>query len=404
MNLAAINEQRFSCLFELTQNNNKARFLSQCLYRWQNSTYSLNDKKKWFTRPLPQLAKDSGISERSASRYLSEFVKLGLIEKRNRLFIKKHLYIRITDKLLSLLNIQEESSANSLELQQTTQDRTVRTPEAIDLANAGVISSDKSADSIYKENNIICNSTVSHEGSVNNAFALDKKQETNTHIKQTLAHDYKIETVLGERITERFKNYVKGVLKNLQTQHKVVFSNPDKLFAEVIFSVTNTKDQFPGIENPLHRMNIIAKLLRERRWKTPKGFYNHWDVGQLFKEREEVKQRQYQAQKLQEGVSSANDVIQEEEVKSRYQHSQTVQNQTLKTNNYKKSAKKRELNAQACALKCEIQSETTYLEQARGWFTQKVAGITESFLENLEHKIAGLYEELTGLEARLNAT
>jgi len=151
-------------------------------------------------------------------------------------------------------------------------------------------------------------------------------------------------------------------------------------------------------------MNIIAKLLRERRWKTPKGFYNHWDIGQLFKEREEVKQRQYQAQKLQEGVSSANDATQAAEVKSRYQYSQAVQNQTPKTNNYKKSAKKHELNAQACALKREIQSETTYLEQARGWFTQKVAGITESFLENLEHKIAGLYEELTGLEARLNAT
>jgi len=401
MNLAAINEQRFRCLFELTQNNNKARFLSQCLYRWQNSTYSLNDKKKWFTRPLPQLAKDSGISERSASRYLSEFVKLGFIEKRNKLFIKKHLYIRITDKLLSLIEFDKEQSVS---INKNIPEASVTPRETLDLANPGVISSDKSADSIYKENNIICNSTVSHESSVNNAFALNEKQETNVHIKQTLAHDYKVETVLGERITERFKNYVKGVLKNLQTQHNVVFSNPDKLFAEVIFSVTNTKDQFPSIENPHHRMNIIAKLLREKRWRTPKGFYNHWDIGKLFKECEEVKQRQYQAQKFEEGVSSVDDATQAAEVKSRYQYSQAVQDQVPKVSKYKKSAKKRDLSAKVGALKREIQSETTYLEQARGWFTQKVAGITESFLESLELKIAGLYEELTGLESRLNAT
>ena len=56
---------------------------------------------------------------------------------------------------------------------------------------------------------------------------------------------------------------------------------------------------------------------------------------------------------------------------------------------------------QVSTLKREIQTETKYLEQAKGWLAQKVVGITQSFIESLEQKIASMYEQLTGVEQEL---
>jgi len=53
-----------------------------------------------------------------------------------------------------------------------------------------------------------------------------------------IAAQYPIEPQIGERISKRLINYIKGMLSNLQTQHDLKFSDPNQLFAEVVFTLT----------------------------------------------------------------------------------------------------------------------------------------------------------------------
>ena len=328
-NLSAVFHDRFSKLHEVTSNYNQATLLDKLIYWWQISKYTLDDGHIWFTRSIDQIANDSQISKRSVERYLSEFEKNGLIYKINRLFMKKHLYIRITDKLLTILcetskpnndsypkneMVSESQPINLTSLVQTntfggsstgrisytlehkgSNEIVSAQEDSLFLDQIGVIDSANLACSIYKgkDNNLIINNTVSQPSIVNNLETTLKNTQLETY------PTYEIEKQIGERITEIFKNYIKGTMRNLQTQHQLVFSNPEQLFAEIVFSVLNVQNQFPGIIDNHHRINLIAKLLRQKKWRTPKGFYNHWDIGQVYKlklEKQDMKQQQIKAE------------------------------------------------------------------------------------------------------------
>jgi len=260
-NLSAINHKNFDKLHELTQNYNKAVFLDKCLFWWQISTYTLGDETIWFTRQINEMAKELNLSISSVNRYLKEFRNLGLIETKNKLYNKKHLYIRITEKLLQYINIAKS-----------------KTNECLDLAQDDTIENVNLRVSIYKEqdSNLINNNTVS------NACAVNNFKTTPQQLIQSIYPTFAIEETIGERLSLREKNYIKGMMFNLQKQHQLDFSSPEQLFAEIAFSLLN-EVQLQGVSNFNHRVQIIAKLLREKRWCTPKGFYNHCEFGAVFK-------------------------------------------------------------------------------------------------------------------------
>lgn len=256
-NLCSIYHAHFDKLFHLTGNYNKAVFLDKCIFWWQISTYNLGDENIWFTRQISEMAKELNLSISSVNRYLKEFRNLGLIETKNKLYKKKHLYIRITEKLLKCLGAILPKTNKCLDLDQD---------DIIENVNLSV--------SIYKEtdSNYVNNNTVSNACAVNNL-------KTNISL---FYPTFPIEEIIGERLNIREKNYIKGMMHNLQKYHGLNFSSPEQLFAEITFSLLN-KEQLQGINNFNHRIQIIAKLLREKRWCTPKGFYNHSEFGNVFK-------------------------------------------------------------------------------------------------------------------------
>jgi hypothetical protein len=317
-NLSAIHHDRFNTLHELTGNYNKATLLDKLIYWWQISTYTLNDNNIWFTRSIAEISESSKIPKRTVERYLSEFAELGYIEKVNRLLKIKHLYIRITEKTLSTISgpSQEKKSVmiNNQKIPVIVSDHKVLTgpltnpeQERPFLNHNGVTDTAIMAELLYKDkdNNLLNNSTISDSHIVNNLNSTPKNplktpaSETPTQ-NDSYTTPLAIEKQIGERLELQLKNYIKGTLRNLQEQHGLHFSNPDRIFAEVVFSVLNPKDQLAGIQNNHHRVNIIAKLMREKRWTTPKGFYNHWDVGTLFKKRQKTKEINYESEKQQE--------------------------------------------------------------------------------------------------------
>jgi hypothetical protein len=91
------------------------------------------------------------------------------------------------------------------------------------------------------------------------------------------------------------------------SQHKVVFSGKkSELFAQIVFSVLN-KAFLPTAETFSHRVNIIAKLIRDKQWTTPKGFYKHFDIGIAIKLEQEQKETTRLAKKSQEKLSEVEE-------------------------------------------------------------------------------------------------
>ena len=417
-NLSAVFHDRFSKLHEVTSNYNQATLLDKLIYWWQISKYTLDDGHIWFTRSIDQIANDSQISKRSVERYLSEFEKNGLIYKINRLFMKKHLYIRITDKLLTILcetskpnndsypkneMVSESQPINLTSLVQTntfggsstgrisytlehkgSNEIVSAQEDSLFLDQFGVIDSANLACSIYKgkDNNLIINNTVSKPSIVNNLETTLKNTQLETY------PTYEIEKQIGERITEIFKNYIKGTMRNLQTQHQLVFSNPEQLFAEIVFSVLNVQNQFPGIIDNHHRINLIAKLLRQKKWRTPKGFYNHWDIGQVYKlklEKQDMKQQQIKAEAA-------------DRIDYGYQHQNNV---SPSVNHYQQEAKLKPLKSKHREMSLLISSETRYLNDMEACFLKKPDAIIKQIINTTAIKLAKLHEDVGELSQQI---
>lgn len=275
-NLCSIFYERHEQIKFLTGSAAKAEFLSKCIYWWQISTYKLKTSDHiWFTQTTRELAQKAGLSESSITRYLSFYVKADLIEKKVcKRYSKKHgheitcLHIRITEKLLHILRSSHKILPARVELPAvlTTTDDT----EIVNLTHP-----------LYKENkNKRNNIDVRKQISVN---SVDKK------IKKTV---YPIEKAIGERVTTELKNQVKGMMVNVEKQGKVHISDKEQVFSEIIFSLSNPQ-QFQGIDCFKYKLNIIASLLKNNAWKTPYGFYNHWDIGKLFKEKRASQARKW---------------------------------------------------------------------------------------------------------------
>lgn len=285
-NIATIYHDRHDQLKLLAGSPAKAEFLSKCIYWWQISKYKIkNSDYIWFTRTTDELAAGAGLSESSVGRYLRDFADKGLIEKRViKRFSRKHdqdiacLHIRITDKLLALLKT-------------TTKNQTISDNEQPDSKNLPQLDDTPSVN--------LTDPTINNKGdSPNNSTV--KHDDVNCGEKQKASFEktvFPIEKEIGERVSEEIKDQVKGMLCNVLKNQGQGLKHNERLFTEVLFAVTN-KEQFKDVDCMNHRINIAASLIRKKQWRTPKGFYNHWDIGQAFKERDEVKRRRTSQESL----------------------------------------------------------------------------------------------------------
>ena len=395
VNLSAINHINFARLHDITKNYSKATLLDKLVFWWQISTYTLDDGQIWFTRSLSQIAADSKISKRSVERYLHDFEIAGFIEKTNKLYRKKNLYIRITEKLLILIGAKEVKPLKSPKQPDKAEVNQAETPSnSLFLTQIGDTDSANLAVSIYKDqdSNFVNNSTVRRDDIVDNLKT--KSQSTPNHIFPS----YPVEKQIGERITTQFKNYIKGTIRNLQKQHQLVFSNPEQLFSEIVFSVLHVKNQFPGILNNHHRVNLIAKLLRQKQWRTPKGFYNHWDVGQMYKLKME---KQNKAQKhLKQNEIDAYDGPYEAFTGINYECSSN-NNVSPKINHYEAQGRLKQLKSEHRELALLIATETRYLNDREANFLKKPDVITEQIINSTAIKIALLHEKINILHQQI---
>jgi hypothetical protein len=106
-------------------------------------------------------------------------------------------------------------------------------------------------------------------------------------IKKTLFNEIK------EEISDEVKNLVFGTFINLVAKHKIFLSSPKQVVAEYLFALINYEYFLKDINCIKHRNNVLAKLLRTNSWKTPKGFYKHFYLGQNFKDKNEIREQSW---------------------------------------------------------------------------------------------------------------
>lgn len=385
-----------------------------CLHYWKISKYTLGDDKIWFTRSLDVLANDMSISKSSVIRYLNTLEDQGLIVRINKLgwdkqsqSVKKRLYIRITDKLLLLTGSDQSKSTSEIPttIAQTipshANDALTASIPVVNLSTInqenllptdfGILENVKMEFPIYKGNysKTKNNSTVRQPSIVNN-------------LKTTSIHptkpSYDIERSIGEQLDKRLKNYIKGMLANLQTQNDVQISNPEQVFAEVVFSVLNKENQMIGIEDSHHRVNIIAKLLRKRQWTTPKGFYNHSEFGQLFRKKQKINETIHQQQKhAGSGLETNNEGYEG----SKQEQDLPFSSQKQTGNPYSPNLELKQVQGQLQAVDLEINSEKHYLRQMEVSYKKTKSNLTQTIIDGIALKLDKLYEQQALLNQKL---
>ena len=319
-NLCAIFHMRFKNLMKVIPSTRKAQLVDYILLGWQTSTYTLkNSDRKWFMKPYAEIVENTGIPKSTLERYIKELHDEGFIERRQALYsrtteqgsfeVKKGNYIHITDKLLALIKPSKPVSENPPgenqdthnELNEACDEKGQNTdnikPECNDLdINEGIDPLKMRGlyiSDLYPSffiNNIIVKKLI-HSVDKPTLMRLSQQFET---VQQLLYSNIK------EEIPDEVKKLVLGTFFNLTFQHKKQFSSPKQLAAEYLFALVNSEFYLPDVTCFKHRNNILAKMIRNNRWCTPKGFYKHFYLGQDFKDQQELREERWNEQKNNE--------------------------------------------------------------------------------------------------------
>jgi hypothetical protein len=302
-NLSSIFHARFKRLREIIPNVRAAQLMDYILLGWQTSNYKLkNSDHKWFMKEYKNLVEDTGIPLSSLKRYLKNFKDNGLIDTKQALYsrsnesgfeVKKGCYIYITPKLLNLLEpqqtINEETVNNSKNKQLNKEVELTKSS----LNKTSCINFDKNelteklnlSRSYIRDLYLSLNNNISSQRTVINVDNEEslRAQALLETIEKALYSDIK------EEIPDEVKNLVFGTFVNLIVKHKIKLSSPKQVIAEYMFALINYDFFLKNVDCIKHRNNILAKLLKTNSWKTPKGFYKHFYLGENFKEKSKIR-------------------------------------------------------------------------------------------------------------------
>ncbi|WP_131783693.1 hypothetical protein [Legionella gresilensis] len=406
-NICSIFHERFNVLKTLTRCPKKAYLLDQFIFWWQNSKYKLkNSDSIWFMRPYEDIAQHVGVGLSTLKKYIKEFADLELIERRNTFCaknknnnpnefeVKKRTYIRITDKLLKLINQSSDLPQNN----KPCEDESVVQSTSSQLEQIETIEKSKLIPSIYKDKKYNCFTNTISEADTVNFVEKDAYCKPN----KTFTKNFKYEKELEGLITDEAKSQIKGMLYNIQHQHHVLISDPEQLFAEIVFAATDP-NQFKHCESFKHKLNAISLILRSKRWSTPKGFYNHSYIGSLFKERKDVRTRKMKEEKLERELLGINNPKTIAEIKTRFELSDKVEARFngCETISKESTGLINELADKLKQISHEIYSEGCYLQMMEKDYSAGLSHASRALIDNSALKLARLYEEQTELENKL---
>lgn len=318
-NLCSIFHMRFKHLMKVIPSARKAQLVDYILLGWQTSTYTLkNSAHKWFMKPYAEIIEDTGIPKSTLERYIRELHEEGFIERRQALYsrtnehggfeVKKGTYIHITDKLLTLIKPSEQSlgtpetdTTNIPNNRNDSYQEDDSYPHNIE-PECAVIDINEGNDPLKTRGSYISDL---YSSSINTIIFKKLNQSVDNPTIQPLSRQFEtiqnlLYSEIKEEISDEIKKLVSGTFFNLTFHHKKQFSSPKQLVAEYLFALLNSAFYLPNVPCFKHRNNIFSKMVRENRWRTPKGFYKHFYLGQNFKDQQDLREERWQMQKNSE--------------------------------------------------------------------------------------------------------
>ena len=301
--LNSINYQRAQQLQEQVGGNiTLYRVLDAIIFCWQNSNYQ-EEGRKIACPKLARLADLASMSVSSVKRQIKKLRELGFIGTK----IKKvfngstRCFFWVYDIVFDLLGNPNEKKIET-------------GPQAnsgAEWVNLSYSSSSNWATPIYKvknnkEKNNINNNRAMPE--INNPIdqqnAVNVNCVANAQVDVALPNSQVAQTVntedrVGNTLTKRQHCRINGAINNLIRKEGIPISDPKGLKAQVAFKILLKSDKAGG-SNFQHQLNASIKLIREGRWSTPCGYYNHSDEGRAVKTVVVRQSKQWQEQKRQE--------------------------------------------------------------------------------------------------------
>lgn len=311
-NLCSIFHSRFKHLIQIIPSPRKAQLMDYILLGWQTSKYKLKKSdQKWFMKHYDEIIEDTGIKRSTLGRYIKEFVDEGLIVRRHALYsrtsecsefaIRKGTYMHPSDKLLHLLKPEEKTQP----VLEETSDKPTHNPSNDDLnddikpSECSNIAANERTDSLKMSEPYIRDLYTS---SFNNISRKKTGLSVDNSDLKKLISQYEtmqqwVEREIKEEISTEVKKLVLGTFFNLSFKDKLKLSSPEQVVAEYFYALTNVEYYLPEVTCFKHRNNILAKILRNKDWRTPKGFYNRFYLGLSFKEKQALKEERWQQEK-----------------------------------------------------------------------------------------------------------
>ncbi|HFE6618950.1 hypothetical protein SDB96_15110 [Legionella pneumophila serogroup 1] len=298
----------------------KAQLVDYILLGWQSSTYKLkNSDLIWFMKPYTQIVEDTGIPKSTLERYIKELHEAGFIERRQALYsrtkeqggfeVKKGTYIHITEKLLNLIKhsapVSEPPKADTTHIHKDKHDSYQKCNEDQNALKSECNKFDinEGIDPLKMRGLYISDNYTSFF--INNIILKKLTCSVDKPTLQRLSQQFEtiqnlLSSEIKEEIPDEVKKLVLGTFFNLTFEHKKQFSSPKQLAAEYLFALLNIDFYLPDVACFKHRNNILSKMIRQNLWRTPKGFYKHFYLGQNFKDKHELREQQWQRKKDKE--------------------------------------------------------------------------------------------------------
>ena len=91
--------------------------------------------------------------------------------------------------------------------------------------------------------------------------------------------------------------YIRGMMQTLTREHHCQFSDPIGLLAEIRYAIMSVSQVFVGKSSFVHRVNLVAKLLKQNRWTTPYGYERYDAQGKTQKAKREAREQRSRDEK-----------------------------------------------------------------------------------------------------------
>lgn len=291
-----INLNLLNILKDLTGSYKSALIFSRIAFAFANTKINIANKR-WCAITFQEFSNWSHLSERTINTLINKLKASNFIIKKNfNRNNKTQSHFGIQDDVIKkIFTLYKKNSAikfDSKKSEQKTKNKVIH--------------------------NYNCSSSkYCNQQSANLTFSINTVSNTKKIINNTVKTISPLQKIKYTRdinlinfeknLNIRQKNYLFSALNKTITKFKLEISNFSNLKEELIFSIESKQHQ--GVLTFPHAVSRCMKILAERQWKTPKGFYKYSEKGKfLASQQNEQEQRWLNTKELEKNIK-LNDTL-----------------------------------------------------------------------------------------------